>query len=333
MVEPEIEGTTRSATMEDLEAVVDLFNACSLELIGRPEYSADEIGEDWRSPGFCLESDTIAVFDPQGRLIGYGDLWGSSVSLVRFTSWVRVAPDHHGRGIGTYLNRWVEARARQDLAKAPPGARVVLVTHVFGRDGVSRELLAELGMHEVRYHWQMQIDLVEEPAAPQWPPGFQVRPVRPGEERAVYSARRAAFQDHWGYIEEPFEEGLARWLHDYTRADPYYEPSLWFFVEEAGQVAAFAVCSPRTIDDDGLGWISLLGVLRPWRRRGLGLALLQHCFGEFFRRGIPKAGLGVDAGSLTGATRLYEKAGMRVVEEYVTYEKELRAGRELRTQE
>jgi hypothetical protein len=34
--------------------------------------------------------------------------------------------------------------------------------------------------------------------------------------------------------------------------------------------------------------------------------------------------LGVDAQSVTGATRLYEKAGMRVTRRYDTYEKILR---------
>jgi hypothetical protein len=34
-------------------------------------------------------------------------------------------------------------------------------------------------------------------------------------------------------------------------------------------------------------------------------------------------GLGVDAASLTGATRLYEKAGMHVTRRYDTYEKVL----------
>ena len=74
--------------------------------------------------------------------------------------------------------------------------------------------------------------------------------------------------------------------------------------------------------------MSSLGVRRPWRKRGLGLALLQHSFGEFYRRGIRVINLGVDAGSPTGATRLYKKAGMRVAAEYVAYEKELRPGRE-----
>ena len=36
--------------------------------------------------------------------------------------------------------------------------------------------------------------------------------------------------------------------------------------------------------------------------------------------------------NLTGATRLYERAGMHVARIYVSYEKELRAGIELSTQ-
>jgi ribosomal protein S18 acetylase RimI-like enzyme len=55
------------------------------------------------------------------------------------------------------------------------------------------------------------------------------------------------------------------------------------------------------------------GVRRPWRRRGLGLALLRRAFGEFQRRGERLVQLGVDAASPTGATRLYERVGMRTI--------------------
>jgi mycothiol synthase len=62
------------------------------------------------------------------------------------------------------------------------------------------------------------------------------------------------------------------------------------------------------------------------------VALLQHSFRELYARGQKKVGLGVDAASLTGATRLYERAGMHVARQYDTYEKELRPGRDLSTQ-
>ena len=62
---------------------------------------------------------------------------------------------------------------------------------------------------------------------------------------------------------------------------------------------------------------------KAWRRRGVGLALLRHTFREFHLRGDTHVGLGVDAENPTGATRLYERAGMRVINELVLYEKEL----------
>jgi ribosomal protein S18 acetylase RimI-like enzyme len=75
--------------------------------------------------------------------------------------------------------------------------------------------------------------------------------------------------------------------------------------------------------------VNALGVRRPWRKHGLGLALLTHSFGEFFRRGEQIVGLGVDAENQTGATRLYQRAGMQVASEYVVYLKELRPGRDI----
>lgn len=66
---------------------------------------------------------------------------------------------------------------------------------------------------------------------------------------------------------------------------------------------------------------------------GLGLALLYAAFGEFYQRGERKVALQVDAQSLTGATRLYERAGMHLVRQFDRYEKEMRAGSELSTQE
>jgi ribosomal protein S18 acetylase RimI-like enzyme len=79
------------------------------------------------------------------------------------------------------------------------------------------------------------------------------------------------------------------------------------------------------------GWVGTLGVLRAYRRRGLGEALLRHSFAEFWRRGVRRVVLGVDSQSLTGATRLYERVGMRAVRQWDSFEKELRPGVELST--
>ena len=79
----------------------------------------------------------------------------------------------------------------------------------------------------------------------------------------------------------------------------------------------------------GIGWIRLLGVSHPWRKRGLGEALLLHSFGEYYQRGMSTIGLGVNAHNPTGATRLYQNVGMQPASEHLTYEKELHTGRDV----
>jgi ribosomal protein S18 acetylase RimI-like enzyme len=98
------------------------------------------------------------------------------------------------------------------------------------------------------------------------------------------------------------------------------------------KVVGVSLCQPKTAEDPDMGYVMSLGVRRPWRRQGVALALLHHSFDEFYRRDKFKVALDVDAESLTGATRLYERAGMREQRRSAIYEKELRAGADLSTQ-
>jgi predicted N-acetyltransferase YhbS len=118
----------------------------------------------------------------------------------------------------------------------------------------------------------------------------------------------------------PFDD----WLKWRTSNPARYDPALWFIAEEDGQVAGTAICEPSSVEDPNMGWVGTLGVRRTWRKRGVGMALLQHSFRALYLRGRRKVGLGVDAASLTGATRLYERAGMRVNLQFDQYAKEVR---------
>jgi ribosomal protein S18 acetylase RimI-like enzyme len=119
---------------------------------------------------------------------------------------------------------------------------------------------------------------------------------------------------------------VSQWESIVSQED--FDPSLWFIAMAGDEVAGVSLCGYYL---DG-GIVNTLGVRRPWRHLGLGMALLRHSFGEFYRRGIHTVGLGVDSQSLTGATRLYERAGMHILLSYDHYEKELRAGIDLSTQ-
>ena len=72
--------------------------------------------------------------------------------------------------------------------------------------------------------------------------------------------------------------------------------------------------------DDG-GWVDWVAVLASHRGRGIASALLRRSFGELARRGVGRATLNVDAENLTGATAVYERAGMRVVNRWDLWER------------
>jgi mycothiol synthase len=227
---------------------------------------------------------------------------------------------------------WAQDRARQAIRRVPEDARVAMHCSTVSTHKPSKDLFEKTGMQLIRHFCHMVIELDQRPPTPQWPEGITLRDYNHNQDaEGFYRVVYETFKDHWGYVDEPFEEGYKRWTHLATNHEDY-DPTLWFMAMDGGEIAGVARSRRRSDEDPEMGWISVLGVLRPWRGRGIGLALLQHTFGEFFIRGKRRAGLGVDAQSLTGATRLYEKAGMHIQRQYDTYELELRPDVELRTE-
>lgn len=325
---------SRPATMQDLEPTVAMLNVWSNKVLGVDSFETNFIGSEWATPGFELERDTRLVLAPDGSIVGYYELWDIDDPHAHVNIWGRVHPAHMGCGIGSYLIEWAQERGRLAVAKAPEGVRVTLMGHCLSIDQPALQLFHGAGFDLVRYSLRMVIDLDSVPAEPVWPQGVTVRTLVVGQdERLALQAVRDSFQDHWGYVQRPFEAELAHWKH-FMETDDIFDPSLWNLAIAGDRVVGTALNYPYVDDDHEMGWVGTLGVVREWRRRGLGLALLQHSFRQLYQRGKRKVGLGVDAKSLTGATRLYLKAGMHPdpAREWSIFEKELRPGRELGTQ-
>ncbi|MEW5988306.1 MAG: GNAT family N-acetyltransferase [Chloroflexota bacterium] len=323
----------RPATMDDAQAVVDVANAYSLVQHGAAEEDVEDMQVHWATPGFDLGRDVRVAVAADGRVVGFLEIWDPNNPHVTIRAWGRVHPDYQGQGVGRQLLGWAEQRARQSIPLTPDGARVVLHSHAPSTDAAAHILFEQSGFTLIRHSWRMLIEMETAPLEPVWPAGITWRTLVVGQdERVAIQAVQDSFQDHWGYVARPLDEELQVWRHFMTH-DPLFDPSLWFLAMYGDQVAGVSLCwPPRPPEDPEMGWLGTLGVRRPWRKQGLGLALLYHTFGEFYRRGHHKVGLGVDASNLTGATRLYEKAGMRVARQYDLYEKELRPGVDLTTQ-
>lgn len=322
---------TRMATLDDAEAAVELANACSIQLTGKPQFDLNQFRTDWTSPALNPQTDLHLVFTPDDELVGYAGVWDVEPHVQPF-GWGDVHPAHRGQGIGTYLAHWVEARARRSIPRAPEGARVVLLQSRPSTDAAGRQLLQQQGFLPTRYTFRMRIEMETLPAQPALPEGLVIRSfVREQQLVSMILAIREIFKDHWGHMERPLEEVVDEWAH-WIDNNPDHDPSFWFLALDGEEVAGVSLCLLKAAEGPQVSYLRTLGVRRAWRRRGLGLALLQHSFRELYRRGQRAVVLSVDAQSLTGATRLYEKAGMYVQHQNVTYEKELRPGQELRTE-
>ena len=70
-------------------------------------------------------------------------------------------------------------------------------------------------------------------------------------------------------------------------------------------------------------WTGVLFVRRPWRKRGLGRALLIATMLQACEMGHAGLKLRVDAENPTGALRLYESVGFSREFTYVTYQREV----------
>ncbi len=271
-------------------------------VLGRSDYSLEELHDEWRD--LDVERDSWVV-EGDGRIAGFGSV------EQRDGHWrvdAYVDPAVWGRGVGRLLVEELEAEV------ASRGARRV-ENAVLLRDLRAQGLLVSCGYREIRRFQHMRIELDAEPPAPRWPAGLTHGRFDERDAEAFHAALEDAFADHWEWEALAFED----WRRLELERDGY-APELWSVVRDGDEIVAGTVCLPERL---GAGWVARVFTRRAWRGRGIGEALVRQAFRDFWQRGQPVVGLGVDAQSTTGANRLYERLGMHVHWGAVVFEKDL----------
>ena len=296
---------TRPATLDDVDRLAAFMGRCTLAHQGVRRESTDEIRQRLTRPGTDPARDTWLV-EEGDEVAGFAQIWRDEEEAV--ICYVRVDPEHTGRGIGSTLLERGSARALE-LGEA----EAVHATS-WPNDESAAPLLESAGFAPIRYFSLMTAEVDQEPEAPTWPPDIRVRALDDVVDlRPVHEARQTVFP------ERPVD--FDSWLHESMGDD--FDLSLWFVAEDDSGIAGFALCSPRLAEDPDAGYVAELGVRPDRRGEGLGLALLRHTFVEFHRRGRERVSLHVDVDNLTGALRLYTRAGMRPDPRFVVWERPL----------
>jgi ribosomal protein S18 acetylase RimI-like enzyme len=149
----------------------------------------------------------------------------------------------------------------------------------------------------------MRIELDDAHGAPAWPDGFRISTWHDSDAPEVHALLVEAYR-HGGGEVDPYET----WLPWFTRDAEFDAAACLLARTEGGQLAGVVLCWSSAFVKD-------LCVAEAFRRRGLGEALLCDALRLFRERGAAAVELKVHAGNPTGAQRLYERVGFRVVEQ------------------
>jgi mycothiol synthase len=244
---------------------------------------------------------------------GQEDIWGFSLT---------VHPDARAGQTGARLLQAVWERALQRKAESE-GRMAWLQTEVNARAEWLAALLEQGGLRVARYELRMrcllgQVDLPPLDA----PEGIVLRPLcHPQDDHAVNAALSEAFRDGWGGVELSDDEFAH--IFGSGHAQPDVSVVAWAGEEVAGACLNDFGTAHQAEAGVHEGWVSSLGVRRPWRKRGLATAILAWSLQQAAARKLKAVALDVDADNPTGAKRLYERVGFSEVERFLVYRKQM----------
>jgi mycothiol synthase len=276
----------RELREEDAEAVARLFREAFGE--SRP-LDGEEVRTWLRNE--ALEPEWLRVLEVDGRVVGYGDVFVQDDEL---------ALDAAAPGQWDVFFDWAEDEARS------AGARRVRTFFLSGHE--LADVTAARGYQPSRSSFVMEVELDRPPTVPPLPAGIELRPYRNVDEDVVRAAVNESFS------EDPlYREASPEVFREFNIATRGFDPEVWLLAWDGDELAGVSLNYKERVGEPGLGWVGILAVRSPWRRRGLGDALLRASFAALYERGLRRVGLGVDTENVTGALRLYERAGMRPV--------------------
>jgi mycothiol synthase len=293
----------RPAKPGDLEAVYDLIAKQNTLDYGNALRTIDDLRKTWEN--INIETDTCTAH-ADNHLAGYAELLeGDSLYIY--------LADRGNIDLAFQLMTILEEKALTHKTE-----NVKLFAKISEKNNTLLQLFASKGYRSNLSFLIMELVMDGPPPAPQWPEGIVVRTfVRDQDEQATYQADEEAAEDK-GYHDPLSYDG---WIKRMRMDKESFDPSLWFLASEGSEIAGVAL--NMYSKESNTGWLDHLSVRRAWRKRGIGKALLLHSIGEFYLRGVQHIKLSVDSKSLTNAPRLYDQVGMKTIQQYHIYTKEI----------
>jgi len=284
--------------------------------------SEQDLQEAFGQPDQDFARGSMAIYD--GRtMVGYGVLTCRSVAepVHNMRHEGGVHPSYRGRGFGGELLDWAEQTAVPLHDERFPGRPLSLSSGCLSRNAGAVALHEQRGYQPVRWFHSMTRDLSAAIPAAIIPAGVEISGYAPERAEHALLVRNESFRDHWESTETS-TQSWARFL-----ASPAFRPGLSFLAYEGSEPLGMLISREHDAYNRATGHrdlhIALVGTRAAGRKRGIATALLMTAMSAARAEGYDQASLGVDADSLTGAVRLYERAGFTVALTWTAYRKQL----------
>ena len=305
----------RPFSQQDIPALVDVINTANAHYGDRDTVTEEDIVALSASPYVVAEEDFLIAESDSGEIVG-GGVFVFNPASGQALGLARVLPSYERLGLGTRLLMQTDAaflrRAERHVSPALP---LVMSRKTAGTCDGAQVLLGKAGYVRQYVQYTMRYDFEALPLPATLPAPFTLHPFDiERDSRAVYEVFKETFAQHRMQVAQmPYE----RWLAQLQT--PLFTSDLFFIAYHGEQIAGINLCF-YAADYPHLGWIEMLGVRAPYRRQGLGTALLKHAFHVFALRGLAGAALDVD-GEDAATVTFYQRAGMRIVQHAVLYSK------------
>lgn len=203
--------------------------------------------------------------------------------------------------------------------------KAVIVPRLRWSDAEKRnrvEFLEDLGFTLIRKTSLMEIDLKRIPSGIATNRVAVVRTLHGNEEEDFEELNR--LRNECASVRSDFQPSTVEQIRHLLKSNSYSYLENYFGVLDGKCVGCVIVATDELFNSEKnvkAGIVLGLGVLRKYRKVGIGTTLLLHGLKTLEARQMTKAVLDVDDLNETGAFKLYGRIGFKVVEKYLTYEK------------
>lgn len=275
-----------------------------------------------------VKAEKSPAFDPTGMLIAEWD--GNPVGLVNafidkerkekkgFIRVLGVHPEYRRRGIG---------RALVEKALESLKARGMETVQAWTQDDriQCKGLYESLGFKLIRVFSTMRRGLDVIPSEIGECKEVELRTMKMDDSedvRLFWELGKEAFKEHFNFRPKTLEE-----VEYELREKPWCDIMENCFAFLDGEPIGFTGVGidSRFVKHSGVhrGYVMTIGVLKTFRRRGIGTTLMLEGMKTLKSKGMAEVELGVDDSNPTKAIELYKKVGFETAKKDLTYEKQI----------